>query len=268
MEQVMDVKYSEQDIELRRMDVFLPERGNANGIGLLFIHGGGWHAGNRQSWHAVARYFCEKGCSCASVGYRLAPDAHYPAPIEDVRLAMSFFLENAARFRFDTDRTVAIGSSAGGHLSAMLATIADDDDLGFTPELRIRETRPKAAVLYCPATNLHPADNFDNLKPSIERLFGQPEADIPQLYNEGSPIDRIDGREPPTLLIHGDGDTVIPLAHSVQYRDKLAEHGAEAQLVVLPGVPHGFGYGVGTPAQLESLRAIERFLKDCFPVGL
>src|SRR5689334_13881640 len=100
MEQLLDIKYSELDIELRKMDVFVPGD-NANGIGLLFIHGGGWHAGARKAWHPVANYFCEKGFSCASTSYRLAPDAHYPSPIEDVRLAMSYFLENAERFRFD-----------------------------------------------------------------------------------------------------------------------------------------------------------------------
>ncbi|GAA3409089.1 alpha/beta hydrolase [Paenibacillus hodogayensis] len=168
--------------------------------------------------------------------------------------------DQAERFRFDPGKTVALGSSAGGHLAAMLATIADDDDLGFSLEMRIRDTRPQAAVLYCPATILHPADNFDSLKPSIEKLFGATEAeDAP--YSEASPYDRIDNRTPTTLLIHGDKDDTIPLEHSVRFRNKLDANGVRAELVVLPNVPHGFGYGVTTPAQLESLAAIESFLR-------
>ncbi|MEF3305087.1 alpha/beta hydrolase [Paenibacillus sp. GYB003] len=258
MERWPDVAYSENDAERRKMDVFVPGD-NANGIGLLFIHGGGWHAGSRTAWHPVAERFCGLGYSCASVGYRLAPDWHYPAPVEDVRLAMSYFLENADRFRFDGKRTAAIGSSAGGHLAAMLATIPAEDELGYTSEVRIRETRPTAAVLYCAATNLRLADNVDSLKPSIEKLFGRPESEIPESYALGSPYDRIDGRASATLLIHGDADETIPVDHSRRYYDKLVRHGVKAELCVLPGVRHGFGYGASTPAQLEAISAIERF---------
>ncbi|RKN80671.1 alpha/beta hydrolase [Paenibacillus ginsengarvi] len=264
MEQLLNVTYSEHYTEQRKMDIFVPGD-NANGVGLLFIHGGGWNAGNRMAWHSVAAHFCELGYSCASVGYRLAPEWHHPAQIEDVRLGMSFFMENAAAYRFDPTRTAALGSSAGGHLAAMLSTIAAEDELGISPELRIRNTRPGAAVLYCPATNLHLDDNFDSLNGSIVKLFGSGEAELPGAYSEASPVDRIVGEEPVTLLIHGDDDKVIPVEHSRVYYEKLAKHGIRAELLILPGVPHGFGYGVKTPAQLESLAAIERFLRDVYP---
>lgn len=263
MEQLMDVIYSGHDTEQRKMDVFLPGD-NANGVGLLFIHGGGWHGGNRTAWHPVAEYFCAKGYSCASTGYRLAPDWTYPSPVEDVRLAMSFFLENAGRFRFDAGRTAILGSSAGGHLTAMLATIAADDDLGYTPEVRIRETKPQAVVLYCAATNLHPEDNLDRLNPSIAKLLGRTGPAAEPLYREASPVDRIDGSEPATLLIHGDADEVIPVEHSRRFHDKLVQYGVSSELVILPGVPHGFGYGVKTQAQLDSLNAVEAFLAKVF----
>lgn len=263
MEQLLNVMYSEWFTEQRQMDVFLPTD-NAKGIGLLFIHGGGWQGGARTAWHPVAQYFCEQGYACASTSYRLAPDWTYPAPVEDVRLAMSFFLENAERFRFDASKTAALGSSAGGHLTAMLSTISAQDELGATPEARIRDTKPKAAILYCAATNLHPGQNFERLNPSIGKLMGRSEAEAPALYTEASPIDRINGSEPATLLIHGDADEVIPVEHSVQYHEKLTQHGVTSELVVLPGVPHGFGYGVKSQSQLDSLKAIEAFLAKVF----
>lgn len=263
MERLLNVTYSEYDAEQRKMDIFLPGD-DANGIGLLFIHGGGWHAGSRTAWHPVAEYFCAQGYSCASAGYRLAPDWTYPAPVEDVRLAMSFFMENAQRFRFDANKTAVLGSSAGGHLAAMLSTLSAEDDLGITPEVRIRDTKPKAAVLYCAATNLHPEHNHDRLNPSIDKLMGRTGTETAIPYGEASPVDRINGSEPATLLIHGDADEVIPVEHSVQYHDKLTRHGVTSELVVLPGVPHGFGYGVKTRAQLDSLKAIEAFLAKTF----
>jgi acetyl esterase/lipase len=263
MEPVLDMIYSEHDSEQRKMDVFLPD-GNANGVGLFFIHGGGWRAGNRTSWHSVAEHFRALGYTCVSVGYRLVPNWTYPAPVEDVRLAMSFFLENAERFGFDPAKTAVLGSSAGGHLSAMLSTISADDDLGITSEVRIRATKPKAAILYCPATNLHLEQNFERLLPSLEGLIARTGAEAEELYREASPIDRIDGSEPTTLLIHGDADETIPVEHSIQYHEKLLRHGVASELVVLPGVPHGFGYGVKTEAQLASLKVIEAFLAKTF----
>lgn len=260
MKELLDLPYSALHSESRRMDVFVPETGG-HGKALFFIHGGGWHGGNRQSWHSVARYFCELGYTTVSVGYRLAPEWTYPSPVEDVRLAMSVFLERAEPYQFDRSRVAVVGSSAGGHLAAMLSTIDANDSIGYTEEMRERDTKPRAVVLYCAATTLHEADNVDRLKPSVLKLIGATEAEKPDAYAEGSPYDRITANTPPALLIHGDGDEVIPVGHSVKYREKLSQYGVPAELVILPGVPHGFGYGVKTDAQLKSLAAVEQFLE-------
>lgn len=263
MELLLNVPYSSNNHELQKMDVFIPGD-NANGVGLFFIHGGGWKGGYRTQWHPVADYYCKKGYTCASAGYRLAPSAVYPTQIEDVRLAMSVFLERAKQYRFDPSRVAAVGSSAGGHLTAMLATILADDELGWTPEVRIRDTRPRSVVLYYPATNLHPEDNFDKTKPLIAGLFGRSDEEVAGLYESASPIDRIDGSELAALLIHGDTDDLIPLEHSIRFRNKLLAGGGKAKLVVLSGAKHGFGGGVNSPAQVESLQAIDRFLAEQF----
>lgn len=141
-----------------------------------------------------------------------------------------------------------------------IATIAAEDELGMSGEVKVRDTRPKAVVLYCPATDLH-IDHNVRLHGPIGNLMGKPEADIPAAYTEASPVDRIDDSHPATLLIHGDTDEVILLEHSVRYHEQLTASGVSSELVVLPGVGHGFGYGVKTQAQLDALRAVGPFLE-------
>jgi acetyl esterase/lipase len=267
MEQLFNVPYSGSNHEQQKMDVFIPGD-NANGVGLFFIHGGGWKSGNRTHWHPVAAYLCAKGYTCVSVSYRLVPGSVYPSQIEDIRLAMSVFLDRAEQYRFDPSRVAAIGSSAGGHLAALLGTIYADDKLGWTPEMPILDTRPSTLVLYYPATNLHPEANYDNTKPLLAGLFGRADEEGAGLYESASPIDRIHSSELSALLIHGDEDDIIPLEHSIQFRDKLLAHGRKAELVVLSGVRHGIkhsiGSGVTTSAQIEALQAAERFLTEQF----
>lgn len=110
--------------------------------------------GATGQWHSVAEYYTERGYTCASVSYRLAPTHRFPSQIEDVRLAIAYLKENAAKYCFHEERIVAFGSSAGGHLAIMLALLHPNDDLGVTSELRVLDTRPSAVVAYCPVTDL------------------------------------------------------------------------------------------------------------------
>ena len=245
-----DVPYSGEHTDARRLDLFTPGA-NANGGAILWIHGGGWSAGNRQQWHACARHFRDLGYVCASAGYRLAPDTRWPGQIEDCRLAMAYLRGRAAELGFDPQRIAAAGSSAGGHLTAMLAT--DGPAHG--------ETRPNAAICYCAVLTVHEGDRLSD---AVHRLLGKPEADAPDLYREASPIDRVAGGEPPFLFLHGDADETVPPAQSRTMHAKLQAAGAASELIELPGVEHGFGYGVTTDAQEASVEHITRFLAGHF----
>lgn len=263
MKTMLDIPYSERD-ELTKLDLFLPEA-NANGCCLFCVHGGGWSGGNRQSWHAVAKHFCELGYVAVSAGYRLVPAAIFPAQIGDVRLAMSYVRSRAEEFPFSPSRIAAMGSSAGGHLVALLGTIGEDDELGATPDLLARDTRPNAIVPYCPVTTLC-ADRCQNgkLNDSHVKLMGSAESEAADQYRQASPLHRVTGDEPPYLFIHGDADETVPLSHSQEMSRQLTEAGVRSEVAVLPGVGHGFGYGVPTDAQKKAIALMAAFLADCF----
>jgi len=262
MEAILDVPYGEKH-ELNKLDLFLPDAGN--GCCLFCIHGGGWGGGSRQQWHAVAQHFCELGYVGVSTSYRLTPDYQHPSQIEDVRLAVSFVRSRAGEYGFDAGKVAAMGSSAGGHLAALLATIGEDDPLGDTPELVIKDTRPNAAVCYCAVTTLCGRQRKNGaLKESYLKLIGAPESEAEDAYRQASPLERVDGNEPPSLFIHGDADETVPLSQSERMSERLKANGVRAEVAVLPNVGHGFGYGVTTDAQKESIKLMEAFLASVF----
>ena len=260
METRLAIPYSGEWQEERVLDLFLPEA--ADGRALLLIHGGGWSAGSRAGWHSVAQHFCERGLVCASADYRLTTVPHFPHEVVDVRLAMSFFRAHAEAWGFDPSRVAAMGSSAGGHLVAMLATIVPGDPLGLSPEMTVADTRPNAAVCYCPVLDLHDGGREGSpLFESTLAFIGGTEAERPDLYCQASPPDRITGDEPPFLIVHGDIDPTVPLATSRAMAERLRAAGVAGELVVLPGAHHGFGYGVATEFQKAAIRHVERFFE-------
>jgi acetyl esterase/lipase len=255
----LHLEYSDTHTQKRRIDIFQPER--PNGAAILFIHGGGWRGGAKEQWHAVALHFTQQGYVCASAGYRLIPDIQYPAPVEDVRLAMAWFRSRAEEFGFDANRIAAAGSSAGGHLVGLLATIAPDDDLGFSDEMPLRDTRPNAIAAYCPAMRMYKEEDGSFILPERRSdFFGD---DVSEgLLRSASPIDRITGEEPPFLFIHGDADDTIPLSVSEDMCARLHDKKVTARVEVLSGVGHGFGYGVHSDPQKKSIEVMADFLEQ------
>jgi len=262
VERKLEIPFSREHVDARKIDVFLP-KGKRNGCCIFFIHGGGWAGGDKKGWHAVMEHFCGLGYVCTSCNYRLAPKWRFPVHVEDVRLAMSWVKERAEEYGFDAKRMAVLGSSAGGHLAAMLATIRPEDDLGATAEMKVRDTTPAAAVCLCSVLSCHYyEDAHKGVYPMLDRFLGANEKQKPDLVRQASPIDRVCGKEPPFIMIVGDADDTTPVSLHEAMRDKLSDHGVHSELIVLPGVKHGFGYGVRSAAQKKMLVHVERFLGE------
>lgn len=100
-------------------DIYRPEQ--ANGAGVLMIHGGGWRMGSKDMLPPQAGALAGHGFTCVAVEYRLTPESPWPAQIHDVKAAMRWFRANAAGLGVDPDKIAVVGNSAGGHLALMLA---------------------------------------------------------------------------------------------------------------------------------------------------
>jgi len=121
IQEIRDVVYRTVDGVSLALDIYLPRTSGPHPA-VLLVHGGGWHGGDKRSFAAYGRILAREGFAAFSVNYRLAPQFHYPAALEDLRCAVKWVREHAGDWGVDPGRIAAVGSSAGGHLVALLGT--------------------------------------------------------------------------------------------------------------------------------------------------
>ena len=165
-----------------------------------------------------------------------SPKYVVPEIVEDVRRSVRFIRKNAARFDVEPERLGVTGGSAGGHLSLMLGTTGDDGDPQAKDDVLQTSDRVAAVVAYFPPTDL--------------RQFVSPESpyytNYPALHFEASkadaysPVLAVTPDDAPTLLIHGDKDTLVPLDHSQKILAEFQKNKVPSELLVIPGGGHGF----------------------------
>ncbi len=240
------------------LDLYLPP-GATNGGAvpvIVWIHGGGWQKGAKENVGPAAG-FAARGFAVASVGYRLSGEAVFPAQIEDCKNAVRWLRANAARYGMDGRRVAAWGSSAGGHLAALLGTSGGVAALETGGE----PVRVQAVVDYYGPADFRPQTLSGRAGDSggpVARLLGGPVADRTEQAALASPLTHISGDDPQFFIVHGDQDRVVPLIQSTRLMEALSAAGVRAELRVLPGAGHG-GPAFSEPRLLDE---IEAFLRE------
>ncbi|BCJ47459.1 hypothetical protein GCM10010168_18170 [Actinoplanes ianthinogenes] len=206
------------------LDVLRPMAAAAPRPLVVFVHGGGWHEGDRGAgmhpW--INPLLVAQGFVTASVTYRLSGEAHWPTPLHDVHAALRWLRAHAREFGADPGRVGLWGHSAGAHLAAMVALTATGRD------------RPRAVALSaCPADLRN--DRLDSGN-EVARLMG-PEATTDTL-SAASPICHVHASAPPFLLAHGTADKVVRFDQGLAFRDALLAAGAEVSWKPIEGAPH------------------------------
>ena len=122
MEKIASLAYATHDGTELIGDLYLPD-GPGPHPAVIAVHGGGWQAGDRQSYRHVGPLLTDAGIALFSIEYRLATPGRpsYPAAVGDVMAAVRFVRANAAKFRIDPARLGLMGDSAGAHLAALVA---------------------------------------------------------------------------------------------------------------------------------------------------
>jgi acetyl esterase/lipase len=163
------------------------------------------------------------GFAVAAIDYRLSGEAPYPAAVDDVRAAVAAVAEVLAPHEVAAGQVFLWGDSAGGHL-ALLAALTGSAVAGV--------------VAWFPVTDL--AAMPDPVDPRTrEALFlGAPATEVPDLAREASPIHHVRADAPPMLIMHGDSDTMVPTAQSVDFAAALTAAGGSARLLLVPGASH------------------------------
>lgn len=243
-----DIPYVESGHERQKLDIYLPKQTTPELMPLvIWIHGGGWKSGNR--FPCPALWLTQKGFVVASLGYRLSGSAVFPAQIHDCKAAIRHLRANAMQYRIDENHIGVWGSSAGGHLVALVGTTGNTSELDGNVGMHAPTSSRVQAVCdyYGPTDLLRMADQAGpnskldhDAKDSPEsKLLGGPLQSKQQLARQANPITYVDPEDPPFLIVHGSADPLVPLGQSKLLNDSLQSSGVDTQLIVVPGGGHG-----------------------------
>lgn len=246
------------------LDLYKPERADAPLPTILFLHGGGWSAGDRTIIEPVALAQVVRGFALASADYRPSGTAIWPAQLHDVRAAMRWLRRNAMALGLDHRRIFVFGVSSGGHLACMLGTAGDkglEEDGADSGE----KATPDGVVALYPPTDFTQAapcgPRFMRAQASNSpqaRLIGAPIRLASERVASANPAGWIDGSEPPFLLLHGESDCLVDSGQSALLEAALKARGGPVTFHLAPGLRHADRRFNAPPWRTF----IERFLDD------
>jgi len=237
IEEIKDIEYKKVGEKSLQLDIYRPKNLVKPAPLLLFIHGGGWKGGKRSDYLVYLLDFAKRGYVTATVSYRLLNDGPYPACAEDIRDAVKWFYRNGETYGYDPDRIALIGGSAGAHLAMLTAygwgdTIKDTIQYGSIPESR----SIKAVVdIYGP---FDMTTDYARVHPLVTNFIGASYDVRPELYEEASPAKYLDRDDPPTLILHGTTDKLVPVSQSDTLKARLDRLGVPNEYYRLPLWPH------------------------------
>lgn len=223
---------------LEKLDLYRPVGEPPAGTlwpGVLIIHGGGWTSGDKGAKREIniGTTLASHGYVCISINYALAKPGQptWPTNIQDCKRAVRWLRRNADKYHIDAEHIGAIGGSAGGHLTAMVALAGPE--VGLEPQedaeysSRVQAAVPMYGAMLSSSPPLHP-------------MLPGTKADSPEVYIQAMAASHVTKDDPPILLLHGTADALVPVSQSEGLDQRLAEVGVEHQLVIIEGAPHTF----------------------------
>jgi acetyl esterase/lipase len=202
----------------QQLDLYVPNTTAAPVI--VFFHAGGWVAGDRTTVAQAILQEVTRGYAVASVEYRLAPQVRFPVPLQDAKTAIRWVKAHAAQFGLRADKVFAAGSSAGGHLAAMVAVTPGLFEPGdVPPDLAAQDSRVVAAVSFVGPLDLNSlGGEVGTWGPGlVSTLLGcaAPAPDEPATCSQdamaaASPVSYVTRDDPPIYLSYGVEDTLVP----------------------------------------------------------
>ncbi len=242
-----DVIYGRRPGVALTLDVFQPSK--PNGYGLAFMVSGGWYSSHEAINAVFFQIFLDRGYTVFTVVHGSQPKYVVSEIIEDIHRSIRFIRHNAAKFGINPDHIGILGASAGGHLSLTMGVRGGPGSTGAKDPVDHESSAVQAIACFFP-----PTDFLNYGKPGEDAVgvgilkdfksgFG-PRSDTPegrqQLGREISPIYWINSNLPPTLIIHGDADKLVPIQQAQSFVDKAKSLGATAKLIVKPAGQHGW----------------------------
>jgi acetyl esterase/lipase len=267
-------------------DIWRPADGEVSGLALVFLHGSAWAVLNKDyGTQPFFRHLAVQGHTVMDVAYRLIPEVDIYGMVGDAKRAVAWMKANADRYGVKPEKIVLGGASAGAHI-ALLA--------GYTPEhpelkpedLKNADLSVCGVVSYYGNTDLvagyevfdvknlsakippvpigtkvEPRKSF-NYAGRLDILLGGHPEEVPEMYRLACPTTHVHPGSPPTLLMQGEDDFLVPVSGTFELFAKLVESDVPAINVVFPWTDHGFDLLLPqvNPAAQSALYEVDRFL--------
>jgi acetyl esterase/lipase len=262
-----DIPYAGTDNPRQKLDLLLPETPKDGKLPVVvFIHGGGWQGGDKTGGRRnVADLVAGGDFAGVSVGYRLTDEAQFPQQSYDCKAAIRWIRANAEKYGLDPDKIAVWGSSAGGHLVALLGTSGGVKELeGDLGPHTGTSSRVSCVVNYFGPSNFltmgaqsAPGGRIDHDAPDSPeaKLVGGALQENKEKAEAASPIAYVSKDDPPFLNVHGTADPVVPFAQSETLHAALKKAGVDSTLITVEGGGHGQGF----PPVVREI--VEKFLR-------
>jgi acetyl esterase/lipase len=265
-----------------RLDLYRPRQVPKDSTGfplVVYVHGGGWqsghtrHAGAFSNWPEVLASLAARGYVVASIEYRLSQEAKFPAAIQDVKTAVRWLRSRSVDFSIDRKRAVLWGGSAGGQLAALAATSCGDEALAPVIPVDGKSDSPSSVatesdcvdglVAWYGVFDLATSPPLSGAKMEtadspVSKYLGCLPSVCANKVSLASPVAHVDAHTPPTLLIHGEVDQVVPVEQSRAFYAVLKSRSVPAELIIIPGVDHSFIGSNATETRKASQDALSK----------
>jgi len=251
-----------------RLDVTVPRApvpgGGRRRPALMQVHGGGWVIGDkREQGLPLLGHMAAQGWVGFNVNYRLSPGVGFPEHLIDLKRGLAWIREHADEYGVDPDFICITGGSAGGHLTALMALTPNE--ARFQPGFESADTSLAAAVPFYGIYDFTPAGAFGS-DPEVYRRFLEPIVmksfldEEPEKFEDASPIHHVSADAPPFLVVHGDRDTLAPVADARTFVARLRSVSSQPVLYAeMHGAQHAFEIFPSVRA-VRVIEGVERFL--------
>jgi len=237
-----NVPYNNDADPRHLLDLYLPANANGKVPLVIFVHGGGWISNDKYAdmgyMKKTIAEIVSSGFALASIDYRLATQAAFPALIQDCNRATSFLYDNANKYGLDRTRFAVMGFSAGGHLASLIGLAKNNNVASFFMPNTTKAFSFKAVVDFYGPTELTSLRSSEDPKSPEAVLLGAAPLARPDLAKVASPVTYVDKNDPSFLIIHGEKDNIVPNQQSKLLHGWLDVAGVPNELIIVKDAPH------------------------------
>ena len=256
-----NIPYNNDTLKKHQLDIYVPADTKGKMALVVLIHGGGWISNDKYAdmgyMPNTIAAILNNGMAVASIDYRFATQAVFPAILQDCNKAVEFLYDNADKYSLDKNKIALLGFSAGGHLASLMGTSQNNKVNTFYFPNTYRPFQYKAVVDFYGPTDLVLLPGNEDEKSPESLLIGAAPLKRPDLAKAASPITYIDKSDPPFLIYHGEKDDIVSNKQSKLLSAWLTIHKVKNELIIVKDAPH-----FGTMYDVEDIKTkVISFLK-------